>query len=130
MAGLDAYYEQIRPGLYACGEAKEVLRLLVHPPVPEGNRALKVALPPFNALAFSTLPGWARRMYGRAGGPLSDRAATAGLRAARLAFGQQRLFLAAMRAVHRAEWAGEKEITGSARRDAVARAGGRWRRRR
>lgn len=107
MAELDAYYEQTRPSLYACDEAKEALRLLMRPPVPEGNRTLKLALPPFNALAFSTLPGWARRMYGRSGGPLTDIAATAGLRAARLAFGQQRLFLAAMRAVHRAEWAGE-----------------------
>lgn len=93
----------------ACDEAKEAQRLLFHPPVPEGNRTLNLALPPFNALAFSTLPGWARRMYGRSGGPLTDIAATAGLRAARLALGQQRVFLAAMRAVHRAEWAGEKK---------------------
>jgi uncharacterized protein (DUF2236 family) len=107
MAELDAYYEQIRPRLHACDEAKEALRLLFHPPVPEGNRALKVAMPPFNALAFATLPGWARRMYGRPCDPLIDMAATAGLRAARLAFGQEKLFLAAMRAIHRAEWAGE-----------------------
>jgi hypothetical protein len=93
--------------------AHDVLyRRIGHLPGPAGNRTLKVALPPFNALAFSTLPGWARRMYGRSGGPLTDIAATAGLRAARLAFGQQRLFLAAMRAVHRAEWAGEKRSRG------------------
>jgi hypothetical protein len=61
------------------------------------------------ALAFAMLPGWARQMYGKPGGPLTDMAATAGLRAARLAFRQQKLFTAAMRAVHRAEWAGEKE---------------------
>ena len=108
MAELDAYYEQITPRLYACDEAKKTLRLLFHPPVPQGNRPLKVAMPPFNALAFATLPGWARRMYGWPGGPLTDIAATAGLQAARLALGQQKLFLAAMRAVHRAEWAGEK----------------------
>ena len=107
MAELDAYFDQIRPELHACDEAREALRLLFHPPVPEGNRALKVAMPPFNALAFATLPRWARRMYGRPGDPLTDIAASAGLRAARLAFGRQRLFLAAMRAVHRAEWAGE-----------------------
>jgi uncharacterized protein (DUF2236 family) len=109
MAELDAYYEQIRPRLHACDEAKESLRLLFRPPVPAGNRALKVAMPPFNALAFATLPGWARRMYGGPGGPLTDIAATAGLRAARLAFGRQTLFLATMRAVHRAEWAGENK---------------------
>ena len=115
MAELDAYFDQIRPELHACDEAKEALRLLFHPPVPEGNRALKVAMPPFNALAFATLPRWARRMYGRPGGPLTDIAASAGLRAARLAFGQQRLFLAAMRAVHRAEWAGETKPPSSGR---------------
>ena len=69
---------------------------------------LKLGLPPVSALAFSTLPGWARQMYGRPDGPLSDMAATAGIRAARLAFDRQRLFLGAMRAVHRAESAGDK----------------------
>ena len=107
MAELGAYYEEIRPGLYACEEAKEALRLTFHPPVPDGNRVLKLGLPPVSALAFSTLPRWARRMYGRPSGPLSDVAATAGLRATRLAFSQQRLFLGAMRAIHRAETAGE-----------------------
>jgi hypothetical protein len=93
--------------LYACDEAKQALRLTFHPPVPEGNRLLKLGLPPVSALAFSTLPRWARRMYGRPSGPLSDMAATAGLRAARLAFSKQALFLGAMRAIHRAESAGE-----------------------
>jgi hypothetical protein len=46
-------------------------------------------------------------MYGRPSGPLSDMAATAGIRATRLAFRQERLFLGAMRAIHRAEWAGD-----------------------
>ena len=99
---------EIRPRLYACDEAKEALRLTIHPPVPDGNRALKLGLPPVSALAFSTLPGWARRMYGRPSGPLSDMAATAGIRAARLAFRQERLFLGAMRAIHRAESAGDR----------------------
>jgi uncharacterized protein (DUF2236 family) len=106
-AELDAYYEEIRPRLYACDEARQALRLTMHPPVPDGNRVLKLGLPPVSTLAFSTLPRWARRMYGRPSGPLSDLAATAGLRAARLAFGQERVFLGAMRAVHRAEWAGD-----------------------
>jgi hypothetical protein len=75
--------------------------------VPDGNRVLKLGLPPVSALAFSTLPRWARRMYGRPSGPLSDIAATAGIRATRLAFRQQRLFLGAMRAIHRAESAGD-----------------------
>jgi hypothetical protein len=75
--------------------------------VPDGNRVLKLGLPPVSVLAFSTLPGWARRMYGRPSGPLSDMAATAGLQATRLMFSQQPLFLGAMRAIHRAESAGE-----------------------
>jgi uncharacterized protein (DUF2236 family) len=112
MAELDAYYERIRPRLYACDEARRALRLTVHPPVPDGNRGLKLGLPPVAVLAFSTLPGWARRMYGGPGGPLSgplsDMAATAGLRATRLAFSQQWLFLSAMRAIHRAEAAGSQ----------------------
>jgi ER-bound oxygenase mpaB/B'/Rubber oxygenase, catalytic domain len=106
VAELDAYFAEARQGLYACDEAKEALRLIFHPPVPDGNRALKLGLPPVSVLAFSTLPRWARQMYGWPSGPLSDMAATAGIRAARLAFSQQRLFLGAMRAVHRAESAG------------------------
>ena len=107
MAGLDAYYEQVRPGLYACEEAKQALRMTFHPPVPDGNRALKLGLPPVVALAFYTLPRWARRMYGRPNGPVSDVAATGGLRVARVAFGQEQLFSGAMRAIHRAETAGD-----------------------
>ena len=107
MAELGAYYEEIRPRLYACDEAKQALRLTFHPPVPDGNHVLKVGLPPISALAFFTLPRWARQMYGRPSGPFSDTAATAGLLAARLVFSQQRLFTGAMQAVRRAESAGE-----------------------
>jgi uncharacterized protein (DUF2236 family) len=107
MADLDAYYEEIRPRLYACDEARQALRLTLRPPVPDGNRMLKLGLPPVSALAVATLPRWARRMYGWPAGPLSDQAATAGIRAARLAFDRQRLFLGAMRAIHRAESAGD-----------------------
>jgi uncharacterized protein (DUF2236 family) len=108
VAELDAYYEQIRPALYACDEARQALWLTLHPPVPDGNLVLKLGLPPVSALAVATLPGWARRMYGRPSGPLSDLAATAGLRAVRLALSQQRVFLGAMRAVQRAESAGDQ----------------------
>jgi len=106
MADLDAYYERTRPGLYACDEARQALRLTFHPPVPDGNRGLKLGLPPVAVLAFSTLPSWARRMYGWPDGPLSDMAATAGLRVTRLAFSRQRLFRGVVRAIQRAETAG------------------------
>jgi uncharacterized protein (DUF2236 family) len=106
MAELAAYYERTRPRLYACDEAKQALRLTFRPPVPDGNRVLKLGLPPVAVLAFSTLPGWARRMYGAPAGPLSDLAATAGLRATRIAFNQQRVFRGVIRAIDRAETAG------------------------
>ena len=107
MAELGAYYEKMRPRLYACDEAEQALRLTIHPPVPDRNRVLKLGLPPVSVLAFATLPRWARHMYGRPDGPLSDIAATAGLRVTRLAFNQQRLFLSALQAIHRAETASE-----------------------
>ena len=107
MAELGAYYETMRPKLYACEEAKQALRLTIHPPVPDGNRVLKLGMPPVSVLAFAALPRWARHMYGRPAGPMSEMAATAGLRATRLAFSQQRLFLGALRAIHRAETASE-----------------------
>src|SRR5215470_9935875 len=74
MAELDAYYEQVRPRLYASEEAKHALRVIKLPPVPDGNRLLKLGMPPVSALAFSTLPRWARQMYGRPSGPLSEAA--------------------------------------------------------
>ena len=107
MAELGAYYEHMRPRLYACDEAKQAVRLTIHPPVPDGNRVLKLGLPPVSVLAFYTLPRWARRMYGKPDGPLGDMTATAGLRATRLTFSNQRLFGGAMRAIHRAVTAGE-----------------------
>jgi uncharacterized protein (DUF2236 family) len=107
MAELDAYYEQIRPQLHVSDEARQALRVIMLPPVPDGNRGLKLGMTLVSALAFATLPGWARRMYGRPTGPVSEVAATAGLLAARLTFSQHWLFRPAMRAVHRAESAGE-----------------------
>jgi uncharacterized protein (DUF2236 family) len=111
VADLDAYFAEVRPSLYACDEAKEALRMIFRPPVPADNRTLKLGLPPVSVLAFSTLPGWARQMYGWPSGPLSDMAATAGIRAARLAFSRERLFRGAMRAVHNAEWAGDESAS-------------------
>jgi uncharacterized protein (DUF2236 family) len=107
MAELDAYYERIRPRLYASDEARQALRVIMLPPVPDGHRGLKLGMTLVSALAFSTLPRWARHMYGRPTGPVSEAAATAGLVAVRLMLSQQRIFSGAMRAIHRAESAGE-----------------------
>ena len=85
MAELDAYYAEIRPRLHACPEAKQALRLSYHPPMPPELAPLRLVVPPFNTLAFATLPRWARRMYGAPGSPATDLAATGALRAARRA---------------------------------------------
>jgi uncharacterized protein (DUF2236 family) len=78
-ADLDAYFRQMRPRLRACAEARQALRASYNPPVPLPYLPLKLVVPPFNTLAFATLPRWARRMYGAPGSPLTDIAATAAL---------------------------------------------------
>ncbi len=83
VAALDAYYERLRPGIYACPEAKQALRKSYHPDVPAPWLPLKLVVPPLNTLAFATLPRWARKMYGAPGSPLTDLSATAALHLAR-----------------------------------------------
>ncbi len=82
MAALDAYYEEVRPALYACTEAKQALRRSYHPDMPAELLPLRLMVPPLGTLAFATLPRWARRMYGTPGSPVTDLAATAALRVA------------------------------------------------
>ena len=81
VAELAAYFENMRPKLHACDEAKQALRLSFNPAVPRSLLALKLIAPPVNTLAFASLPRWARRMYGAPGSPLTDLAATATLTA-------------------------------------------------
>lgn len=83
VAELDAYFLAMRPRLRACPEAKQALRQSFVPALPPELRALKLALPPVNALGFGTLPRWARRRYGLPGSPTTDVTATAALRALR-----------------------------------------------
>jgi hypothetical protein len=47
--------------------------------------AVKLAQPPAAALAFATMPRWARRMYGSPGLPTTDLSATLALKAFRAA---------------------------------------------
>jgi len=82
VAELDAYYERVRHGLYACAEAKQALKKSYNPELPAQLLPLKLMLPPINTLAFATLPRWARRMYGTPGVPLTDLGATVALRMA------------------------------------------------
>jgi uncharacterized protein (DUF2236 family) len=81
MAELDAYYQEMRPKIYACPEAHQALRRSFNPDVPPPFLPLKLLVPGINVLAFATLPRWARRLYGTPGSPLTDAAATAALRA-------------------------------------------------
>jgi uncharacterized protein (DUF2236 family) len=82
VSALDAYYEKIRPSIYACREAKQALRRSFNPDVPPPLLPLKLLVPPLNTLAFASLPRWARKMYGTPGSPLTDVAATVALRMA------------------------------------------------
>lgn len=81
VTALDSYYERVKPGLYACAEARAALRGSFNPPVPAQYAALRLIVPPLGALAFATLPRWARKLYGTPGSSLTDIAATAALRA-------------------------------------------------
>jgi uncharacterized protein (DUF2236 family) len=82
MADLDAYYEELRPRLCACAEARHALRLSFTPKLPPRLRPLRLLVPPMNVLGYATLPRWARRMYGTPAIGLTDGAVTLALRAA------------------------------------------------
>jgi uncharacterized protein (DUF2236 family) len=106
VAELDAYYERMRPGLYACSEARQALWRSYNPDLPPSLLGLKLVLPPVNTLAFTSLPRWARRMYGAPGSPLTDVAATAALRLAHESASRiprRLLYLPAARAARRRE---------------------------
>ncbi len=81
VAELDAYYERMRPEIYACAEARKALARSFVPDIPWPFTGLKLVVPPLNTLAFGTLPRWARRMYGAPGSPVTDLSATLTLRA-------------------------------------------------
>jgi uncharacterized protein (DUF2236 family) len=89
VADLQAYFAAIRPTLTATPSAVEGVRTLFLPPMPGWVQVLTPARPAWVALAgfgFATLPGWARRMFSLPGLPLTDAAATAGLKAFRAGF--------------------------------------------
>lgn len=81
VAELAAYYERMRPGIYACAEARRAFARSFVPDIPWPYTGLKIVVPPLNALGFSSLPRWARRMYGAPGSPVTDLSATLTLRA-------------------------------------------------
>lgn len=81
VAELDSYFERLRPVVHATPEARSALLRSLNPRLPVPYLPLKLALPPLTTLGFASLPRWARRCYGFPGSPLTDVAATAGLRA-------------------------------------------------
>jgi len=81
VAELAAYYERMRPGIYACAEARSAFARSFVPDIPWPYTGLKIVVPPLNALGFSCLPRWARRMYGAPGSPVTDLSATLTIRA-------------------------------------------------
>ncbi|HEY2507781.1 MAG TPA: oxygenase MpaB family protein [Streptosporangiaceae bacterium] len=82
VAELDAYYERMRPQARASKEAWQALRVSFTPRVPAGLLPLRLVIPPLNVLGFSSLPRWARRLYGMPATGLTDAAVTVALRAA------------------------------------------------
>lgn len=86
VAALDAYVRRVRPDLLITPAAREALRFAFAPPFPAWARWATPARPAWcgvAALGFALLPGWARRMYGLPGWPVTDLAATAQARALR-----------------------------------------------
>jgi len=81
MAELDAYYQQMRPRLYACTEARQALVRSFVPDIPWPFTGLKLVVPPMNTLAFASLPPWARRLYGAPGIAVTDVSTTVMIRA-------------------------------------------------
>ncbi len=85
-AELAEYFVAVRPELRLTKAAARGLRGLAMPPMPGWVTLLTPARPAWGglaALSMSLLPGWARRMYGLLGLRLTDRAATAAVRAVR-----------------------------------------------
>lgn len=82
MADMAEYYQRMRPKLRACAEARLALRLSFTPKVPPPYLPLRLIVPPLNVLAYSSLPRWARRLYGTPAIGLTDPAVTMALRAA------------------------------------------------
>ena len=83
-----AYFARLQPELAADERARDLARYVLAPPMPRWLRFATPAGPGWAGLALtaaSLLPQWARRLYGAPALGVTDRAATAGVRALRLA---------------------------------------------
>ena len=80
VADLDAYFEWMRPQLYLCEEARQALARSFFPDVPWPLTGLRLVIPPLNVLALSSLPRWARGLYGMPALGVTDLSTTLTLR--------------------------------------------------
>jgi uncharacterized protein (DUF2236 family) len=83
---LEAYFAVLAPELAAGADARRIARFLLLPPMSWRVRLLTPAVPGWaavSALAFRTLPGWARRLYGVPSLPGGDLAVNLALRSLR-----------------------------------------------
>lgn len=88
VAELDTYFAGVRPRLRLTDTARDGIRTLTVPPMKAWVQLLTPARPAWTVLAgaaLATLPRWARRLYRLPGLPTTDLAATAALRALRVA---------------------------------------------
>jgi uncharacterized protein (DUF2236 family) len=83
-AELTTYFDEVRPRLRLTDEAIIATTNLLTARLP-APWAVKLSQPPTAALAFATMPRWARRMYGSPGLPTTDPSATLALKALRAA---------------------------------------------
>jgi uncharacterized protein (DUF2236 family) len=86
VAELADYFATVRSSLAVTPAAREAYRLILLPPMKTWVRYLTPAQPAWGglaSLAVALLPAWARRMVSLPGLPLTDAAATAGVRAFR-----------------------------------------------
>ena len=81
-AGLDAYFERMRPSLRVTPEARQAMRASFTPKMPPAFLPLRLMVPPMNVLGYATLPPWARRLYGTPALGLTEPAVTLALRTA------------------------------------------------
>lgn len=79
------YYAAVRPDLVSSPLAEDSSARLLLVPLPGATRILQPAWTAVASLGLLTLPGWARRLYGLPAFGLTDLAATAALRALRVA---------------------------------------------
>jgi uncharacterized protein (DUF2236 family) len=85
---LDAYFRVMRKELHVDARARRIASYVLWPPMPTWVSLLTPARPGWiaaSSLGATSLPRWARRLYGLPGLPLTDAVTTAQLRALRAA---------------------------------------------